>query len=120
MVRENDAVDLCGGGLASSIRVQYAFDDYGREPRRVVRISGKVFRTLFDQRSRAAACWQGAREASELNPTLSARQSGPIPVDLHRKLTRTPMMPTWFGRTYESSFESAAPVRSFDAGIDFR
>ena len=31
-------------------------------------------RTLFDQRGRAAACWQGAREASELNPTLSARQ----------------------------------------------
>jgi len=30
------------------------------------------FRTLFDQRSREAACWQGVREASELNPTLSA------------------------------------------------
>ena len=28
------------------------------------------YRALFDQRSRAAACWQGAREASELNPTL--------------------------------------------------
>jgi hypothetical protein len=27
-------------------------------------------RTLFDQHSRAAACWQGARVASELNPTL--------------------------------------------------
>ena len=30
------------------------------------------YRALFDQRSRAAACWQGARVASELNPTLSA------------------------------------------------
>jgi hypothetical protein len=29
-------------------------------------------RALFDRRSRAAACRQGAREASELNPTLSA------------------------------------------------
>ena len=34
---------------------------------------GLGFRTLFDQRSREAACWQGAREASELNPTLSAK-----------------------------------------------
>jgi hypothetical protein len=33
---------------------------------------GMGFRALFDQRSRGAACWQGAREASELNPTLSA------------------------------------------------
>ncbi|MBT8089316.1 MAG: hypothetical protein KJO01_03840 [Gammaproteobacteria bacterium] len=30
------------------------------------------FRSLFDRRSRAAACRQGVREASELNPTLSA------------------------------------------------
>jgi len=31
------------------------------------------FRTLFDRRSREAACQQGAREASELNPAFSAR-----------------------------------------------
>ena len=37
------------------------------------------FRTLFDQRSRVAACWQGAREAGELNPTLSANSSRPQP-----------------------------------------
>jgi hypothetical protein len=35
------------------------------------------FRTLFDQRSRAAACWQGVREASELNPSLSASHARP-------------------------------------------
>jgi hypothetical protein len=33
-------------------------------------------RALFDRRGRVAACRQGAREASELNPTLAARQSG--------------------------------------------
>jgi len=34
---------------------------------------GIGFRTLFDKRSRVAACLQGAREASELNPPLSAK-----------------------------------------------
>ena len=38
--------------------------------------SGSRMRALFDQRSRAAACWQGVREASELNPSLSASKSG--------------------------------------------
>jgi hypothetical protein len=40
VARDNDAVDLRGGGLASSIRVQYAFDDHGRALQRVVLISG--------------------------------------------------------------------------------
>lgn len=34
---------------------------------------GRGSRILFDQRSRIAACWQGGREASELNPPFPAR-----------------------------------------------
>ena len=63
---------------------------------------------------------QRRREAAiPLSPS-DRQASSPSPVYLQRKSTRRPMMPTWFGRTYESSSESEAPARGSDAGIDFR
>lgn len=50
------------------------------------------FRTLFDQRSRAAACWQGAREASELNPTLSTNVKKAIALESQVKALLRPIM----------------------------
>lgn len=68
MVRDNDAVDLRGGGRASSIRVQYAFDDYGRAPQPVVRISG----TAVLARARAESAQDLVHRQNEKGPSCGA------------------------------------------------